>query len=214
MIDGGDGSGKATQTKLLVQRLKLAGVKVATFDFPQYTQNFFGKLLKDCLIGKHGDFMVLPPEIVSVLYAADRWETKAKIEKALASGKCVVLDRYVSANQIHQGSKIADTKKRKEFLTWLDTLEHGVFGLPRPSLVVYLEVSPQVSETLMAGRAPVDLAESDRQHQERTRRAAVRMTEELGHWVRVKCDTRGAIRTREAIAAAVWDQVSRVVGVC
>src|SRR5690606_12245312 len=149
-------AGKATQTALLVKRLKREGHSVRTYDFPQYEDNFFGRLIGECLAGQHGDFPTLDPYIASVLYAADRFESKAKLERWLQEGRVVVLDRYVSANQIHQGGKTLDPKKRKRFLEWLDRMEFGVFGLPRPDLVLYLDVPYEVSQRLLAGKGLKD----------------------------------------------------------
>ena len=103
VIDGIDGSGKATQTKLLTNRLKNLGVKVKAIDFPRYYDNFFGKLLGEYLSGVYGDFTQVDPRVASVLYAADRFESSQQIKKWLATGYTVIADRYVSANQIHQG---------------------------------------------------------------------------------------------------------------
>src|SRR3990167_6836927 len=112
VLDGTDGSGKATQTKILQARLKKEGYRVQTLDFPQYEKNFFGGLIGECLAGEHGDFVSIDPYIGSTLYAADRFESKDKIMRWLRAGCVVVLDRYVSSNQIHQGGKITDAKKR------------------------------------------------------------------------------------------------------
>ena len=78
VIDGGDASGKATQTALLAVRLQADGVDVAQLDFPRYYDNQVGKLLRECLDGKRGDFMNIDPRITSVLFAADRVESKPK----------------------------------------------------------------------------------------------------------------------------------------
>src|SRR3989338_976953 len=126
VIDGTDGSGKATQTELLVKRLIQTGLKVRKIDFPQYTQNMFGRLIRECLDGKHGDFIAMDPRIASTLYAVDRFESAKEIMAWIDEGYVVVTDRYVSANQIHQGGKIKDDILRKEFIEWLETMEFGV----------------------------------------------------------------------------------------
>ena len=127
----------------------MEGCLVRTMDFPQYGNNFFGAFIGECITGEHGDFLTLDPRITSVLYAADRFESSEKIKKWLNDGDTVVLDRYVSANQIHQGGKIFDTRKRKEFLLWLDEMEYGVFHLPRPHMVIYLDVPIDTSIGLL-----------------------------------------------------------------
>ena len=116
VIDGTDGSGKATQTNLLVKHLKQDGKKVAVIDFPDYYSNFFGKFIWHCLSKQYYNFVKVHPKIVSVLYAADRFESRDKIKKWLAEGNIIIANRYASANQINQGGKIANIKKRENFI--------------------------------------------------------------------------------------------------
>ena len=137
VIEGIDKSGKATQTRFLVRRLKKEGKRVASVSFPEYKSNLFGKLIKEALAGEHGDFLSLDPFIASTLYAADRYESKEKIEAWLSAGYTVVLDRYVSSNQIHQGGKIRNMRKRVAFLSWLEKVEYGIFRLPKPNITFY-----------------------------------------------------------------------------
>src|SRR3989338_5111207 len=127
VIDGTDGSGKATQTDLLVKHLKRDGQRVKVVDFPDYYSNFFGKFIGHCLSERYYDFVKVHQKIASVLYAADRFESRDKIKKWIAEGNIVIANRYASANQIHQGGKIANTKKRESFLKWLAEMEYEVF---------------------------------------------------------------------------------------
>ena len=197
VIDGADGSGKATQTKLLADRLKADGYKVETFSFPNYESNLVGNLIGECLRGDHGDFMNLSPKIASVLYAADRHETRDQIIKAINNCNYVIMDRYVSANQIHQGGKIADDTERKDFLNWLENLEFEVFKMPKPDLVFYLEVPLQVSQKLLQnGDAQEqksyqgdksDQSETNIAHQESARRSAVEIAKDYNNWLKIEC---------------------------
>jgi dTMP kinase len=220
VIDGSDGSGKATQTRLLLARLKQEGYKIKTLDFPQYEANFFGKLVGKCLTGEYGDFIAVDPHIASVLYAADRFESKSKIEHWLKAGDIVVLDRYASANQIHQGGKIHDAKKQKEFLQWLDRLEHDVFGIPRPDLIVYLDVPVEIAQKLLSteniqktkaylGKKQKDLAESNPKHLAESRANALRLVKKLNAWTKIECAKRGVLLSREAIAEKVWKAIEK-----
>jgi dTMP kinase len=113
VIDGIDKVGKETQTKLLVSRLRKDGKKAKALHFPRYEENFFGALIGECIRGKHGNFPTLSPKIASVLYAADRFETKSLMERLLKDGYTIIADRYVTSNQIHQGGKIRNAKKRR-----------------------------------------------------------------------------------------------------
>lgn len=208
VIDGSDGSGKATQTKLLIQALRKEKVKVKTMDFPQYEKNFFGKFVGECITGDYGDFLTLDPHITSVIYAADRFESSGKIHTWIEEGYTVVLDRYVSANQIHQGGKIFDSQKRKEFLLWLDKMEFGVFKLPRPDLVIYLDVPIKTSIGLLQRaqqkkkyikEGKKDLVEQSREYLENSRRSALWLARENKNWVRVQCVKNDELRSIEDI---------------
>ncbi len=212
VIDGADGSGKATQTRLALQAVQAAGIRCATIDFPQYKQNHIGSLIGDCLHGAHGDFLSLDPHIVSVLYAADRFESRERILRALRRGTVVILDRYVSANQIHQGGKIRDSRKRRKFLQWLDELEYGVFALPRPDAVIYLDVPPRISAQLLAdsGKA-LDMSERDEEYAIASVRTARYLARTQKGWHRIACAPRGILRSVEDIHAEVLSILSKVL---
>ena len=217
VIDGSDGSGKATQTKLLVQQLKKKGVRVRTLDFPQYESNFFGAFIGRCITGKHGDFLTLDPYITSVLYAADRFESSIQIKAWLDAGDTVVLDRYVSANQIHQGGKIPEPHKRKEFLIWLDKMEYDSFRLPRPHLVIYLDVPFAMSMRLLAQsqqkkkyleEGDVDLVEQNESYLRNARNSALWLARHQKGWHRIQCATEvDQLRTVEDIHEEVMSLI-------
>ncbi len=221
VIDGTDGVGKATQTKLLVARLKKEGVKVKTLDFPQYYKNFFGHFIGAMLTGQYGDFLHTDPFIASVMYAADRFESKPTIEKWLAEGSVVILDRYVSANQLHQGGKIKDPKKRKYFLKWLDTMEHQVFGLPRPDLIIYLHLPmksvlkllTQKDRTRKAryAKGKKDTVEADPQYLAAAQESALKLIREKANWRKIECEGAGGILSKEAIHEKVFQTVKKII---
>jgi len=223
VIDGIDGSGKATQVALLNIRLKKAGVKVKTIDFPRYYHNFFGKLIGQYLSGIYGDFIATDPRVASVLYAADRFESSTEIQKWLNSGYTVIADRYASANQIHQGGKIADPKERKEFLKWLDTMEHLVFKIPRPEIVIYLDVPFEVSkfwlEQKVAQRKKKylngrkDVAEDNLLHLKNSRESALGMHKQSKNWVKIECCDGMVCMSPEQVGEEVFKVVKKKLGV-
>jgi len=197
VIDGIDGSGKATQTRFLAERLEKEGLKVKTIDFPRYYDNFFGSLIGEYLNGKFGDFIQVDPRVASVLYAADRFESSKQIKKWLDQGYTIISDRYVSANQIHQGGKISSTVERKKFLEWLDKMEYGIFQIPKPDLVVYLDVPFEVSKKWLENKVTQrskkylngkkDLAEDNLIHLKDSRNSALYLHKQNKNWEKISC---------------------------
>ncbi len=218
VIDGGDGAGKATQTRLLVERLVGDGHEVETMDFPRYKENTFGQLIRRCLDGHHGDFIGVDARIASTLYAVDRYESKRHIQDWLEAGKVVVLDRYVSSNMMHQGAKMRDEAELEEFLEWLDHVEHGVFTIPRPHKIIYLDVPQHVRSILKAraveeGKhgAALDQAEQDDAHQIAAEKQARNIVSRLNDWEAIACCEGVELRPIEAIHEDIYASVSRVL---
>lgn len=207
VLDGADGAGKATQAKLLVERLQQDGGTVESMDFPRYTENFFGQYIREWLDGKYGNFVELDPRLASVLLAADRFEAKETLNQWLNDGATVVLDRYASSNILHQGAKIFDDKERFEFFQWLERMEYGVFGIPRPDLVIYLDIPAKTRQGLLFGdatRTTVDVAEASLDHQLATDRCANQVISH-NQWCRINCVIDGELRSIEDIHAEVYE---------
>lgn len=217
VIDGGDNSGKATQTALLAERLRQEGKTVGTLDFPQYEVNTFGKLIKESLQGQHGDFMSVDPKIASALYAVDRYESKGVLQALLEQNDIVILDRYVSANMLHQGSKIENVLVRQEFLQWLEHVEYGIFGMPKPDLTIALAVSAEDSEAVLKrmiedGKKAPDQAESDRAHQHRVSECLEWLSAMRDNWNTVRCSSGiNGLRSREEIHEEVYKLVAELL---
>ncbi len=205
VIEGSDGSGKTTQTNLLIERFKKEGVPVETLRFPQYTENLFGALIRECLDGKHGDFINMDPKIASVLYACDRFETMKKIEDWQKEGKVIVLDRYITSNQIHQGGKIKDENKRAEFLSWLSKMEYDILKIKKPDTVFYLNVPMEISVDLISKREGVkDSADSDFEYLKNSKEAGLYMVKTESFWKTVDCMEGGQLLSPEAIHEKIW----------
>ena len=221
VVDGTDGSGKATQVALLARALEKRRIKVKTIDFPQYYKNFFGEFLGKCLAGHYKEFLSIHPKIVSVLYAADRFESKKQIENWLARGFVVVVDRYVSSNQIHQGGKIKNPGKRRDFMRWLEKMEYEIFGIPRPNVIFYLNVPVAISRKLLfsdfskskkkylEGRK--DIAEKNVAHLEASRRSALKLVGELNNFIKIDCTVAGKILSRAEIHQKIYKEVKKVL---
>ena len=152
VIEGTDCSGKETQTKLLVEKLKKAGKKVKRLSFPMYDTPT-GKIIGACLLGKPDMCREYLKEECSFFpegggnvdfltalfyYAADRRYNLPKINQLLDDGYILVIDRYVSSNMAHRGGLLSDRKDRLDIYKKIETLEYEINGLPRPDKTVLL----------------------------------------------------------------------------
>lgn len=219
VLDGIDGSGKATQVALLEKRLKKDGVLVKKIDFPRYEKNFFGKLIGEYLSGKFGDFTQVDPRLASLLYAADRFESSAEVCSWLDQGFCVIADRYVSANQIHQGGKIESLKDRKKFLTWLEEMEHGVFAIPRPDIVIYLDVPFEVSQSRLREKSAKDkkkylngrkdVVEENERHLRESRKSALLLHLSNTNWEKIEAYEQERLLTPQDVHEKVYGLVKK-----
>lgn len=221
VLDGNDGSGKATQSKLLRDRLAEEQIESVMMDFPAYDRNFFGVFIGECLAGEHGDFLHLDPKIASTLYALDRLESSENIRTALEEGKVVIADRFASSNQIHQGGKIADEQERITFLTWLEQMEHEVLKIPRPDLIIYLRVPVETSLKLLLEKRVVknqllgagvkDTVEEDRTYLERSHETANWLATHQPNWKVVDCVATDGMRKVEDIHTEVRQIVDEYI---
>ncbi len=221
VIDGTDSSGKATQAGLLIKHLKKDGRKVKVVNFPEYYSNFFGKFIGHCLSEQYYNFVKIHPKIASVLYAADRFESKDKIKKWLSDGNIVIADRYASANQIHQGGKIANTKKRESFLKWLAEMEYEVFKIPKPDAVFYLNVPIPIVLKLIRERnkknnraylgKKQDVHEKDKKFLENSRKSALWLAKTQRGWIKIECTKGGKLDTRENIHTEIYKEIKKVL---
>ena len=215
VIEGLDGSGKATQSKLLAAALEQQGRPVRQISFPNYASNASWPV-RMYLAGEFGP----KPEDVnayaaSVLYAVDRFASYRKDwADFYRDGGILIADRYTTSNAVHQCSKLPRTAW-DGYLDWLFDLEYQKIGIPKPDAVFYLEVDPQVSQRLLSGRyggdeTKKDIHERDLVYLEHSRAAAAYCADRLG-WRRITCCAGGAMRPVEEIAAALRGAVEEIL---
>lgn len=215
VIEGLDGSGKATQAALLAGRLAAEGRPVRQISFPCYESDS-SALVKMYLGGQFGQ---KPGDVnafaASSFYAVDRYASyKADWGSFYEAGGVVIADRYTTSNGIHQCSKLPESEW-KGYLDWLMDFEFGKLGLPAPDRVVYLAVDPAVSQKLMTGRyhgdeSKKDIHEKDVEYLYRSRAAAAWCAQTLG-WHTVECAEGGEMRSIEAIGEDVYCRVTPVL---
>lgn len=212
-IEGIDGSGKGTQSKLLIEKLREAGKKVKIYSFPAYEETFFGKEVGAFLRGEFGSIDEVHPKLASVLYASDRLEQKPKMVKDLQEGCYVVCDRYVESNMGHQAAKFP-VEQREVFINWLEQLEYEVNALPKPDITFFLDVPLSVSKELVLKKKQrsytdekEDIHEAAHGYLEKVYQVYQSLNERY-HWCRVPCVENHQIREIDDINAELLSHLT------
>ena len=215
VIEGLDGSGKSTQLALLPEALKSKGIDCKSVSFPDYDSDS-SALVKMYLAGEFG---TKPGDVnayaASIFYAADRFASfKKNWGEQYNNGSVIVCDRYVTSNAIHQSVKLP-IEKRDEFLHWIDDAEYNKLGLPRPDVVIFLDMPVDMAMKLMSGRyegdeSKKDIHEADIDYLKTCHKAAQYACEKFG-WKRIECVKNGVLRTPEDIHREVMETVERVI---
>lgn len=223
VIEGTDGAGKATQAKLLVDRLNrtdaLHGDNANLFTFPNYKVNPFGPLLRSYLNGDFGSADDVSPHFASLLYALDRWQEGPKMKSILKHGDWIVVDRYTTSNLVYQPLRFRSGKKRSAFMKWVLDLEYKRFELPKPSGVILLSIPPKVSITRTKARRAIsstnvgkigkaDIFEQDEQFIHAVY-SHYRSLAKMQKWHIVECLDGDRELTREEISDIVWEIISK-----
>ena len=216
VFEGTDGSGKSTQFRLLCQRLEAEGTPFRRLIFPQYSEPS-SALIRMYLGGEFGSHPAdVNPYAASTFYAVDRYASWKKVWGDWYRGGGLVLsDRYTTSNAVHQASKLPEDQW-EDFFRWLFDFECSKLGLPRPDLVVWLDMPTDRAVELLrrpeaATHTHGDIHEVDTGYLALCRRTALRAAECLG-WVRVPCvDPSGALRSVEDIQQEIWGRVAPVL---
>ncbi len=219
VLDGTDGSGKATQTKLLLSRLKQEGYEVTSIDFPQYG-SYSAAFVEKYLRGEYGSADEIDAYKASLFYALDRFAAKKQLEEWLEEGKIIIANRYVSSNMIHQAGKIRDEKQLESFLQWLDHLEFTLLGIPRPEKVLFLNVPPLIGQQLVdkkeqrsylqKGRKR-DIHEADKKHLLQSYERACSLVKKYDTWQEIICINNGEILSVEEIGEKIFRAIETIV---
>ncbi len=217
VIDGTDGSGKATQLNLLKIRLEKAGYQVGVADFPQYNTKSAGPI-EEYLSGKYGTLKEVGPYKASIFYATDRYDASFKIKKYLNEGYIVLANRYTSANMGHQGGKISNPLKRRLFFNWLDNLEYKIFEIPRPDLTIILHVGADIAQKLAQKRAREDwigkikdIHENNLNHLRRAEQVYLQIADDFPNFQLINCTKNKEILSRKEINELVWSSIQKLV---
>lgn len=213
---GSDGSGKATQTEILYNRLKSEGKKIVKITFPNYKSES-SAIVKMYL---NGDFGKNPedvdPYIASTFFTIDRYASfKTEWEKYYEEGYIIIADRYTTSNMVHQGAKMEDKDAVDRYVDWLYQYEYEFYKLPKPDYVLFLDVSPEVSLELMKNRenkidgtVVKDIHESNEEYLRKSYNNSMYIAEKY-NWKKIDCVEDGKMKSRDSIADEIYSILKR-----
>lgn len=215
VLEGTDGSGKATQCAALAEALDQEGIDCKKIEFPRYGEES-SALIRMYLRGAFGNN---PSDVnawaASTFYAVDRYASyKQDWGVYYERGGVILADRYTTSNAVHQGSKLA-SEARREYFHWLFDFEYRLMGLPRPDLVLYLDVPVDLTAENMHRRelqtnAAADIHEKDSDYLRCCRQAASEAAELFG-WKRIPCAENGNMRAIADIHQDVLRAVKEIL---
>ena len=215
VFEGTDGSGKATQTRLLCQALEEKGIPFKKLDFPRYQEDS-SALIRLYLKGAFGQH---PDDVnayaAATFYAVDRYASyKQDWGPFYEAGGLLIADRYTTSNAVHQGAKLPK-EEQDAFFDWLYDLEYGKLGLPRPDKVIYLEVDVATSMERMRHRqekthTQADIHEKDEDYLENCLLTGERAADHYG-WQRVPFVRDGEVRALEEKHGEIYSIVRAAI---
>ena len=215
VFEGTDGSGKATQSQLLLERLKREGVNCRKLDFPRYGEPSCAPVelyLHGALGDKPGDVNAYA---ASTFYAVDRYcSYKQDWGGFYEQGGVLIADRYTTSNAVHQASKLPKGECRA-FLDWLFGFEYGLLELPEPTAVFYLDVPTELTERMMRSReakshTSADIHERDEAYLRACREAGEQRVTDYG-WQYVDCSRGGEMRSIEDIHEEIYRRAKELL---
>ena len=206
VIEGTDGSGKATQTTRLFERLRNLRVNVMRVSFPNY-ESESSALIKMYLRGDFGgNALDVNPYAAAMFYAVDRFASFQSWKDFYNSGGIVLADRFTASNMSHQGTKFSRKADREKFWNWIYDIEIKKFQLPVPDLTIFLDMPPNIAAMLRQRRGREDLHESDANYMAKSYKTYCELAQKY-NWKTINCAENNFARSSIDIA----DEVFRLV---
>lgn len=214
VIEGVDSSGKQTQSALLKEKIRAAGKNVVSIEFPNYKSDS-SAIVKMYLGGEFGtDASDVSGYAASMFFAVDRFASvRGEWKEFFGNGNIIIADRYTTSNMVHQASKIDDFKDKEKFLDWLADLEYNKLALPKPDVVVFLDMPVKNAMELMAKRnnkindsEVKDIHESNAEYLQKSYDNAVFVANREG-WQTIHCTKNGKVRSIEDISGEIFSVV-------
>lgn len=218
VIEGVDSSGKATQSKLLKERLISDGIKTESIEFPNYSSPG-SALVKMYLGGEFGsDPNSVSPYAASAFFAVDRVSSvRIALKDLFSDDNVIIADRYTTSNMVHQASKIDDLKEKSDFLDWLYDFEYNKLELPEPDAVIFLDMPVENAKELMKNRANKidnsdvkDIHESNDAYLQKSYDNAVFVANKY-NWITVHCTKDKKVRSLEDISDEIYSHIKKII---
>jgi dTMP kinase len=217
-IEGIDGAGKGTQSRLLIEHLQKDGINSAVLTFPQYKQTRFGQQIGKFLDGQYGSLPEIHPLLFSLLFAGDRFESRNKIETLIAEHEVLIFDRYLASNQAHQGARLQG-EQRSEFLNWIAEVEQEVFALPKVDLNILLDVPVAEAQNRIAQKATrdytsqkADIQEANVSYLSQVRETYLELARNNSAWVTVNYGPSGTMLSPVEIHLHIYEEIKKRLG--
>ncbi|WP_074016120.1 thymidylate kinase [Fusobacterium massiliense] len=214
VIEGTDSSGKETQTNLLYERIKKIYDKTIKISFPNYDSPAC-EPVKMYLAGAFGnDATKVNPYPVSTMYAIDRYASfKQYWEKMYNDDYIIITDRYVTSNMIHQASKLENNDEKNIYLNWLEDLEYDKNNIPRPDVVVFLNMPVETAKELMEKRKnkidnsdKKDIHEVNIEYLKKSHSNATEIAKKY-KWLEIKCVENNILKSIEDISDEIFKNI-------
>lgn len=206
VLEGSDGSGKATQTSRLFERLQNLGIRTMRVSFPNY-ESESSALIKMYLRGDFGATAdAVNPYAASTFYAVDRFASFQTWKNFYSGDGIVLADRYTGSNMAHQSVKIKRKADREKFLNWVDDFEFKKLQLPRPDLTFFLDMPPEIAEMLRRKRGREDIHELDAIYMKKCYTAYQEIAKKFD-WKVINCAAGNFTKS----AVDIHDEIFRVV---
>lgn len=207
VIEGGDGSGKTTQVKMLSDYFHQKHYNCKTYDFPQYYSSFHGKTIARFLRGEFGSINQVSPYLISLAFAVDRVSVKKEIDSFLKRNGYIIANRYATSSIVYQAAKFNKTDEQEEFIKWNYELEYEVHKMPKEDLVIYLHVPWKIGIELTAKKTKRDYLKGQLQdiheeniiYRQKVENMYLKLSKRYNNWIIINCVEKNKILPPEII---------------
>lgn len=218
VIEGTDGSGKAEQTKKLIERLEKLKIKVKILDFPQYGMPS-AYFVEEYLRGVYGGLGEVGPYKASIFYSLDRFDISFKVKEWLKDGYLVISNRYTASNMGHQGAKLQG-EERIKLIKWIYELEYNILGIPNPDINFFLHIPAEISYELIEKKKEREYLQGKKRDIHEASLDHLKFAEESylttlklypNEFILIECVEKGKLMTIDKISEIIWEKLIKLI---